>query len=42
MSSMHKEVGRVVSVLKGMRVDSEKEFKHIFNETTKLGKELHE
>ena len=37
----YKEVGRVVSVLKGMRADSENEFRRIFTEATKLGKELH-
>lgn len=37
----YKEVNSVVSTLKGMRDNSEREFHKIFEEATKLGKGLH-
>ena len=38
----YKEVRTVVSTLKSMRSDSERVFKRIYAETTKLGKDLHD
>ena len=39
--SAYKEVESVISVIKLMRDNSESEFARIFEETTKLGQELH-
>ena len=39
--SAYKEVGSVVLVMRLMRDNSESEFARIFEETTKLGQELH-